>query len=306
MEKIKTITILGGGTAGWLSANYLNKALGPSVKISLIESSNVPTIGVGESTLPSLKSTLEFIGINEKVFLKRTNGTYKNAIKFVNWEKNPNSKGRNDWHHPFFPRNKDSLSPYKKDFFPYIGDGFSLTHYWFDEYRKHQRNDYDYSCFLSPHLCSKNKAPKESPLDIRYAYHIDAGLLAELLKEHGKQNGISHIIGHMENTEMHSNGNIKSIILRDGRKIQSDFFIDCSGFASLLIKKTLQEEFISEGAALFANAAVAIPAKGVQDTGKLRSYTTSTAMNHGWIWEVPLYHRNGAGYVYSNNFIFSR
>ncbi len=306
-QPIENLVIVGGGTAGWLSATYLQRALPQNVKITLVESQDVPTVGVGESTYPTLVETVKFLGLDETEFLREAHGTYKAAIRFDGWEHNPGTTKRNYWYHPFFSREGGMLNPYKHPYFPYLGQGYSMTHYWLDAYKKNEKEigDFDYSCYLGPHFCDINKAPKGEgqAKDLRYAYHIDAGRFADYMKKIGKQRGINHIVGHVKNITRNSKGFIEDLHLADGRIIKGDFYIDCTGFASVLLGKTLGEKFLSDEKSLFCNRAVAIQDSNNPEKEGVRSFTTSTAQDAGWIWEVPLFNRNGTGYVYCDKFI---
>lgn len=304
--RIESIIIVGGGTAGWLSAIYLQRALPKNLQIFLVESKDVPCIGVGESTFPTLAQTIKFLGIDEKDFLRETCGTYKGAIKYVGWEKEPNEKGRNYWWHPFFPRNNDLYLPYEKDFFPYLGEGFSLSHIWQKKRSEGKVKDFDYTFFLSSSVCKENKSPmgvKGQEEEFRYAYHVDAGLVGDYFKKMAKNRGVKHVIGHVLEVKNNERGEISELRLENGKTMTADFFVDCTGFARVLTGKNLGGNFISDSDSLFCNSAVAIQTKNNPEISGIRPFTTATAKSSGWIWEVPLINRNGTGYVYSDNFL---
>ena len=305
VNKIKNIVIVGGGTAGWLSAAYLSKALNTNhndeCHITLIESSDIPTLGVGEATIPSLVNTLRFLEIPESDWMPKCNATYKLAIKFVDWF---DQSSQDIYWHPFGNRYSDNNIP--------------LSHYWFME--KNQGSNLNFAeSFEEVHLSKAKKSPKEKlfsqiyslnkDVDIAYAYHLDAGLLAEYLKNYCKNKGVKQILDKVVDITLDEQGFICHLRTEYSGDLSGDLFIDCSGFKGLLINQALEEPFISYADSLLCDSAIAISVPyDEQDTYELNSggiepFTTSTALSSGWTWKTPLVGRSGNGYVYSQNFI---
>lgn len=308
-EQIKNIVILGGGSSGWMTAAYLSKALDQNVKITLIESSNITTVGVGEATFSTIKLFFDFLGLQEHEWMPKCNASYKMAIKFVNW----NAQGQH-FYHPF--------QRYE------IVEGFDIAEWWL----KMKRSDepFDYSCFLIPWLCdnklspryldgtvfddkvqdlySHDYMPQKSVLSdhkeqIPYAYHFDANLFARFLKDYAKQRGVKQIVDDVLDTQLADNGYIDSLITGEHGNIQGDLFIDCSGFRGLLINKALGETFIPFSDSLLCDRAIAMQIPRNVKIDGINPYTTATALNSGWVWNTPLYGRDGTGYVYCSQFI---
>ena len=294
---IKKIVIVGGGTAGWLSAAYLNKLLNntrQNCKITLIESSDIPTVGVGEATIPTLIQTFKFLGFSEQEWMTRCNATFKMAIKFVNW-----AKGDDVYWHPFSKQHH--------------AGGFPLSYYWLRN--KHNGNNisYDYSCINASYLCDIRKAPKtfqapEYQGAISYAYHLDTGLLATFLKEKSMAAGVDRVVDKVVDVVLNERGFINHLVTEKSGDLAADLFIDCSGFRGILINQALKEPFVSYQDALFCDRAIAmtIPYEEGdlynEKDGGINPYTSATALKHGWVWHTPLVSRSGNGYVYSSNF----
>lgn len=287
---IKEIVIVGGGTAGWMSAVYLNRAFGTDVQITLIESKSVDTIGVGEATFSTIKFFFDYVGLNEQEWMPECNATYKLAIKFVDW-----TSSGGHFYHPF--------EQYERI------RGFGLPEWWLKTRRDTEQ--FDYACFTVPHLCDTYRSPRFSDgrvFDQRsqfpdlYAYHFDAALLAQFLQKVGVARGVKHIYNDVTGVTLDDGGKIDSVRLAQGWPLRADLFIDCTGFRGLLINEALQEPFLSFSKSLFCDSAVAmrIPTDKRED---IEPYTTATALSAGWVWNIPLYERIGTGYVYSSRFI---
>lgn len=301
-NKIKNIVIVGGGTAGWLSAAFLSKALNSSqncdCQITLIESSDIPTVGVGEATLPSLIETFKYLGISELDWMPKCNATFKLAIKFVNWSGVPE---KSEFWHPF-----GKLAYHQ---------GLPLSSYWLKEKLQGESTSFGESCFEQVHLCKAKKSPKlnlwlQSHIrEIQYAYHLDAGLLATYLKNKSKKQGVKQVVDKVVNVFLNKRGFIESLTTENHGKFDGDLFIDCSGFKGLLINQALQEPFISYADSLLCDRAIALSMpyesqdKYNSKSGGIEPYTTSTALSSGWAWRTPLVGRSGNGYVYASDFI---
>lgn len=291
-NKINQILIVGGGTSGWLSAAYLAKRLGcnqaSSVHITLIESSDIPTLGVGEGTVPTLRRTLSAIGVSEAEFMAECNATFKQGIFFRNWNHSPDhGESSTEYFHPFeHPKNTELLP------------------YWL----KGVAGDASYSdaVTMQERVCRAGLGPK-MPRDpafngrLNYAYHLDAGLFAEFLKKHCKKMGVKHVIGTVASVEQKENGDISAITCEDGKKIEADLFIDCSGFHARLLAGCYDVPFIDKNDELFVNKALAIQVP-YEEGETIPPYTIATAHNAGWTWDIALSSRRGVGYVYSDKY----
>lgn len=290
-NSIETLVIVGGGTAGWMAAagikSFFNNNNIP-IKITLVESEAIPPVGVGEASLPGLKTFNQSVGIDEIEFIKKTQATFKLAIQFKDWHK------------------KDSLffHPFSK-YGTTIND-ISFHHYWMkDRFNGSQHSIQDYS--LSVAMCQlKSFSPPDldtnNPLsEYKYAYHFDAGLYARLLKEHSLKLGVERIEGKINSTRLRENdGFIESVILEGGYELSADLFVDCSGFKGLLIEDALNTGYTDWSNWLLCDRAIAIQ---TSSSATINPYTTSRALDAGWSWHIPLQNRIGNGYVYSSQFV---
>lgn len=283
---IKKILIVGGGSAGWSTAAYMSKFL-KNTKIELIESSDIPVVGVGESTVPPIVDFMRELGITEEEWMPKCNATFKSSIRFEDFHQ----VGEPPIWYPFEPVE--------------ILNGRPLSRYWHykhlvNEQYKDRFTFYDYN-FIVPEICRQNKTVKSVP-GVSYAYHFDAGLWGDVLKDLAKSNGVTQHIDTITEINLSENGNIKSISRKGGEDIEADFFIDCSGFSSLLIGKTLKEPFDEFYKHLFNNRAIAMPVPYEDKDAEMSSYTNCHALSSGWVWRTPLYHRIGTGYVYCDKY----
>lgn len=281
--------VLGGGTAGWMAALLLQKQLSDSnTQISLIESAQLGTIGVGEGTTPYIRRFFQTLEITEAEWMPECQATYKCGIRFPGWS---GTHLNDSYYHPFF----SALD--KK-----TGEAFFYNANLRRRGTEAPARPEDY--FLAAYLSQAGKAPIAAtalPTEIDYAYHFDAGLLATYLAKLASKRGIKHLDAKVTDVLCHPNGNINKLILASGQHITGDFFIDCSGFAAVLIQKTLKVPFIPFSDSLLNDAAIALPTDN--NTTLLLSHTNSEALSHGWMWQIPLQHRQGNGYVYSSQFI---
>ena len=286
--KLKNIIIVGGGSAGFMTAATLLNQL-PNSKITLIESPHVKTVGVGESTITGIKHWTKLLGIDDKDFLKATDGTYKLSIKFTDFYK----KGE-AFHYPFgVPDLNGSMA--------------GLNDWWFKKFSNPSTKNSDYaeSYFASMSLVKNNKLfynkVRVMPFNFDYdtAYHFDASKFAIWLRDkYCKKRKLKHIKEDIKTIETDKNG-IKSL----NKKYKADLFIDCTGFKSLLLDKTLKEPFESYEDLLPNNSAVAARIPYTNKEKQLVPYTNCTAIENGWVWNIPLWSRMGTGYVYSDNYI---
>jgi tryptophan halogenase len=283
------VIIVGGGTAGWMTAAALAKLLPTRCTVHLVESEAIGIVGVGEATLPHIRAFNERLGIDEAEFMARTRATFKLGIEFVNWGAVGDS-----YIHPFgtFGRDQGSVS---------------FHQYWL-RLRHEGRpvadlQQFSFACMLA--RLNRFGMPAADPEDLAatfgYAYQFDATLFAPYLRILAEGLGATRTEGRI--VDVHRDGetgDIRSIELESGERIEGDLFIDCSGFVSLLLGKTMAEPFQDWSRWLLADRAVAVPCR--TETA-LTPYTSAIAMDAGWRWRIPLQHRTGNGYVYPSAFI---
>lgn len=287
-NQIKNIVIVGGGTAGWMSAALLARVLIRDYQITLIESDDIGTIGVGEATIPPIQLFNNLLGLNEAEFIKQTKGTIKLGIQFENWGKVGDS-----YMHAFGNVGRDL--------------GFThFHHYWLRAKSLGITNDFwDFSFnyqAAKKNLFNKLDRIPDSPLQgLVYAYHFDAGLYARYLRSFSEKAGVKRIEGKITSVNQNSEtGFVESVVLESGESFSGDLFIDCSGGRALLIEQTLQTGFENYGDRLFCDRAVAIPCESINP---ITPYTRSIAHQFGWQWRIPLQHRIGNGMVYSSEHV---
>ena len=286
---IKSLAIIGGGTAGWMTAAALSRMLQPeNVQITLIESESIGTIGVGEATIPDVANFNRMLGIDEKAFLKATNATFKLGIEFSDWGKLGES-----YFHPFGGHGVDM-------------NGIDFHQYWL--HSKAQGNTaplQDYSICSLAAKQGKFKHPDQNPRSVlshlRYAYHFDAAGYAAFLRSFAEQNGVKRIEGKIDEVIVDPvSGNIASVMLDSGYTHSADFFFDCTGFKALLLEKALKVSYKDWSHWLPCNSAQAVASERV---GPLLPYTKSMAKTAGWQWRIPTQHRTGNGHIYCTNFM---
>jgi tryptophan halogenase len=290
-NRIKKIIIIGGGSAGWMAASYLSKALAGQVEITLIESRKIGRIGVGEATVPSIKEVLfDFLEIPEEEWMPTCNATFKLGIKYENWSKSLQSGG--DYYHHIFGE------------MPVI-ENIPLSHIWMKKKLDGFKQPLSYACYPAAEISDHLKSPKHSDgtQAVHYAYQFDALKMADFLNSWSIKRGVTHIKDDIICAELAGNGNITSVIAESGEKYFADLFIDCSGFAGILIEKALKEPFISFNDSLLTDSAIAINLPANPAIEGIRPYTTATALSNGWMWQIPLYERSGNGYVFSSKFM---
>ena len=292
-EPIKNILIVGGGTAGWVAATFLNRFLDPErCCITLVESETIGTIGVGEATVPPLVAFLRAMGIAETDFMKATNATYKLGIKFIDWQ-----PGADVWH-PFGVVGAAQIG------------GLPLFHHWLRE-RQDGRDDSSYISYsLQALLGDMNRGPhplEGNPLAASriiqqgaYAYHLDARAFAAFLRDIAVGRGVRHVIDDVGQVALDERGFISHVDTAAHGPLQADLFIDCTGFAAKLIEGSLGDRYVSWADQLLCDSAAVLP---LAHDGDFHPYTRSTALSAGWCWRIPLRHRVGSGYVYSSRFI---
>ncbi len=292
-EIIKDIIIVGGGSAGWMAASYIAKSLNFNCNITVIESETIGRIGVGEATVPTIKTEFfDRLGLPESEWMKPCNATYKMGVKFSNWRKSIEEGG------DYYYHNFGEIPSF---------DDVPLTHVWIKKYlEENYKVPMDYACFSSLLACDQNKSPNllDGTQVQHYAYHFDALLLANFLKTWSTKRGVKHIVDDLATAELHHNGDIKCVVSKtSGKKYYADLFIDCSGFAGFLIEQVLKEPIITFDKSLLTDRAVALNIPETPERDGIRPYTTSQAMKAGWMWQIPLFNRSGNGYVYSSQFM---
>ena len=305
---IQRITIVGGGTAGWLTAAYLNHRLQwgltkrPGVVVTVIEPPDIPTVGVGEATVPSIVATLRMLEISEAEFIKRTDASFKLAIRFDGWQA-PSASGRPSvFHHPF---TAEPLMHGRDPADSFLAHGLT-------------GGEGAASQDLLPAICAACPAVEglRGPVEIgarpvnaalrdaalRYAYHVDAAKLAAFLKEVCLARGVVCLSDRVVETRLDDRGYISTLALREHGDHAAELFVDCTGFGGLLINQALGEPFVSFRDYLPNDRAIPIQFAR-PDASVITPATVSTSMKAGWSWRVPLYSRDGTGYVYSSTFL---
>jgi tryptophan 7-halogenase len=283
-QRIRRIAIVGGGTAGWTAASVLSRTLPTYCTITVIESPQIDTVGVGEATIPPFIDLLRLLGINEADFVRETRSTYKLGIQFKDWGK----IGDCYWH----PFGTFGSTINRRPFF----------HYW---HRARAAglplrfNDYspcaalgDQGKFLFPDSSAQNAAA-----GVRYALHFDAGLVAGYLRTYAERRGVTRLERTVAQATQRPDGFLDELVFSDGSRLQADLYIDCSGFRGVLIEQTLKTGYLDWSALLPCDRAVAVPTQLSQSRPP---YTRATARAAGWHWRIPLQHRTGNGYVYSS------
>jgi len=288
MDRVERVIILGGGTAGWMTATALAKSFGRSVSIALLESDAIGTVGVGEATIPTIHWFNALIGLDEASFVRATKASFKLGIEFVDWTA-PSTR----YFHPFghygvpagqVPFHQRWLKAQAE------GDPRPLS-----------------AWSLATRLAADNRfaKPSDDPRSILstlgYAYHFDASLYAAYLRTIAEAAGVTRHEGKLERTERDAeSGFVTALVTDDGTRLPGDLFIDCSGFRAVLIGDTMEARFEDWSHWLPCDRAVAVPCARVAET---TPYTRSTRRPAGWQWRIPLQHRTGNGYVYASDFV---
>jgi tryptophan halogenase len=287
-RSLRKVVIVGGGSAGWMTAAALSKAVLPRCAITLIESDEIGIVGVGEATIPPIKLFNQVAGIDEIEFMKRTQGSFKLGIEFVDWAR----KGHR-YFHPFGPHGM-------------AFDMAPLHQYWLRSRERPGAPTIDeYSMAWAAAKRNRFARPVADPRNVLstfdYAYHFDAGLYARFLREVCEARGVLRQEGKIVHVGLRGkDGFIESVRLEDGRTIDGDLFIDCSGFRGLLIEEALHTGYEDWTHWLPCDRAMAVPCARADD---FTPYTRSTARDAGWQWRIPLQHRTGNGYVYCSKFL---
>lgn len=289
-RRIRTIAIVGGGSAGWLAASMLARALPAGTRITVIESPQIGPVGVGEATIPPFIDLLRFLGIDEADFVRATGATYKLGIRYCDWS----VPGETYWH----PFGTFGTTIERRPFY----------HYW------HRAA----AAGLAPRvgaysLCAAlgdagkfrfpDPAAQGPAAGLRYALHFDAAIVAGYLREYAAKRGVCRLQRTVAAATQRADGFIDELVFADGGGLSADLYIDCSGFRGVLIEQTLQTGYTGWGELLPCDRAVAAP---TAIAGPRPPYTQATALAAGWSWRIPLQHRFGNGYVYSSAHVGDR
>ena len=285
--RVQRVLVAGGGTAGWMTAAALARFLPRDVKVTLVESEAIGTVGVGEATLPTLADFNHMLGIQEDEFLAATGGTFKLGIEFRDW-----TREGSRYFHPFGRCGLDA-------------HGVAFHQLWTrsrlagDRWRLDEYSICTQAAMAGTFLRPDVQDPHSPLSQMRHAYHVDAGRYAAFLRQYAEGRGVQRVEGRIASVLRDSeSGAITALKLEDGSSLGADLFIDCTGFRSLLLGDTLASEFEDWAHWLPCDRAVALPSTA---DPALPPYTRSTATPHGWRWRIPLQHRTGNGYVYQSD-----
>ncbi len=279
---IKNVVIAGGGTAGWMAAALLVKTFGKVIDITLVESDEIGTVGVGEATIPPLVNYLRMLDMKEQDFMKATQATFKLGISFENWK-----DGSDKYMHPFGTTGTDHWSA-----------GFQ--HFWLKDRARGSEVEYGDYCLESA-AARKGKFAHLPKQGLNYAFHTDATLFAGFLRKFSMRLGVERVEGKIKEVKTHpESGFVESLDMESGQVVEGDLFIDCTGFRGLLIEQTLQTGYEDWTHWLPCDRAVALQTDSVIEA---IPYTRAIAHHAGWQWRIPLQHRVGNGLVYCSKYM---
>jgi tryptophan halogenase len=273
------VVIAGGGTAGWIAAAALSQQMGELLDITLVESQDIGTIGVGEATIPPMRTFHRLLGINEQEFMRATNATFKLGIQFENWKQIGEK-----YFHSFGITGKQTL----------ITD---FIHFWLRGRELGIAKEFGDYC-LEYKAALKDRFSINEHAKVNYAFHLDAGRYASFLRTRSEARGVKRVEGKIANVQQNpESGFITSLNMESGQEIPGDLFLDCTGMRGILIEQTLQTGFEDWEHWLPCDSAIAIQ---TESTGPAVPYTKSVAHHAGWRWQIPLQHRVGNGIVFSS------
>lgn len=284
---IRQIVIVGGGSAGWLTAAVIAAEHQSCLQVTLIESPDIAPIGVGEGTWPTMRDTLRKIGVSETDFIRECDASFKQGSKFNGWV----SGHENDYYfHPFV-----------------LPQGYGETNLVERWQERHADIPFADLASFQPHLCAHGRAPKQAATPeyaavANYGYHLDAGKFGLFLRKHCIERlGVQFVPDHVVGVNSHDNGDIASLQTREHGALAGDLFVDCSGMQSLLLGKHYDVAFLSQKHVLFNDTALAVQIPYPNEDSPIASQTSSTAQSCGWIWDIGLPTRRGIGHVYSSS-----
>ncbi|MFF4016235.1 tryptophan halogenase family protein [Streptomyces sp. NPDC001843] len=304
---LNKVVIVGGGTAGWMTASYFKAAFGDRVDITLVESGHIGAVGVGEATFSDIRHFFEFLGLKEKDWMPACNATYKLAVRFEDWR-----EPGHYFYHPF--EQMRSVN------------GFPLTDWWLKD---GPTDRFDKDCFVMASVIDAGLSPRnrdgvlmDQPFDedaeemrgltmsehqgktqFPYAYQFEAALLAKYLTRYAVERGVRHVVDDVRNVELDERGWISSVRTAEHGELAGDLFIDCTGFRGVLLNQALEEPFVSYQDTLPNDSAVALQVPMDMERRGILPCTTATAQEAGWIWTIPLTGRVGTGYVYAKDYL---
>ena len=294
MRPVSSIVIVGGGTAGWLTAaivaaRHKERIARGHLTVTLVESPNIPILGVGEGTWPTMRTTLQKVGVAETDFFRECDASFKQGAKFARW-----TTGEDDdfYYHPLaLPQGFTQLN---------------LVPHWL---QKRDQLSFCDAVSAQGYLCEANLAPKTIATPeydglINYAYHLDAAKFAPFMQRHCVEKlGVRHVLADVKQVEQAEDGDITALITEQAGPLKADLFVDCTGFAAHLLGKTLGVPFVPCDDILFCDTALAVQVAYPESDSPVASHTISTAQSSGWIWDIGLPTRRGTGYVYSSKHI---
>ncbi|MFF0161128.1 tryptophan halogenase family protein [Streptomyces sp. NPDC005263] len=300
--RVQKVVVLGGETAGWMTAAYLGKALQGTVDVTVLEAPAPPRVSVGEATVPNLqRAFFDFLGVNEDEWMRACDASFTMGTRFVNWRtdgagaagaRELPAGGADHFYHPF------GLLP---DY-----DRTPLSQYWFKRHHDGATTEpFDYACFREPPLMDAMKSPRwlDGRPATRYAWHFDAHLFADFLRRFATEKlAVRRVEDEMTGVARDSRGHVSALHTTSGRVLDADLFVDCSGFGGLLINQALGEPFIDMSDRLLCDSAIATAVPHDDAAHGVEPYTSAIAMPSGWAWKIPMLGRFGTGYAYSSRF----
>ena len=288
-DSIRQVVVVGGGSAGWLSAARLAAALAArGVKVTLVESPDVPIIGVGEGTWPTMRSTLQAIGLSERDFLRRCDASFKQGTQFCGWVDGDVAQS---YLHPFS--------------IPAEYSHTNLAPVWLRHGRRRAFAEFvtPQAAVIDAGLAPKQATTPEYAFNVNYGYHFDAGAFAVMLREHAVASlGVRHVLANVVDIEQTASGDIGALDLDNGERLDGDLFLDCTGQRSLLLGDCLGVAYRDTVDCLFNDAAVAVQVPHADAEAALAPVTRATATDTGWIWDIALPSRRGVGHVYATRY----
>lgn len=280
--RVKRVVVAGGGTAGWIAAFALVKQLGSLIDVTLVESDEIGTVGVGESTIPTSRTFHQYMGVDEREFVRATQSTFKLGISFENW-----AREGDRYIHSFGT----------------LGHGTWMAdfhHFWLEARHQGWAGEIGEYCFEHQAAAAEKFATAQNTT-INYAYHLDATAYGQYLRGLAEPLGVRRVEGKIEQVVQNAeNGDIEALELAGGTRVEGDLFIDCTGFRGLLIEQTLKAGFEDWGQWLPTDSALPVQTESV---GPPKPYTRAIAHRAGWRWQIPLQHRVGNGLVFASAFM---
>ena len=295
---IRRVLVVGGGTAGWLTAGLLAKKLNcreaGHVEVALVESPNIPILGVGEGTWPTIRNTLQTLGIDETEFIRHCDATFKQGSEFVNWVHTPGPGEKSSYYHPLSAVFHASYD-------------FNLAPYWLLN-KSELGGSYDDATSSQSQICRRNLAPKKITTPAyaavqNYSYHLDANKFAAYMHQHCVEHlGVKHISADVTEVIQDQQGFLVAVETEQAGRLEADFFVDCTGARAMLIGDKLGVEYHSVKDIIFNDCALAMQVPYQSDTDPIATHTIATAHESGWTWDIGLTERRGTGFVYSSDY----